>query len=1109
MDALQELAALMQALCSADQATRGGAEQQFVAAKAHPNVLLPGLVQLLKAGHPDVSVTLQAGIQLKRILAKHSQNDPYDGLTPENKAGVNSGLLQVLVGEVPNLVRKQVEGAISTLGSRLLDYVPEKPKGGYAAGQEAPAPVNLWPELFPFLFDVVTKGNADMMCSVLSIFGTLSSVLLDSQVFRENFTSVGEMFSVCLAHDNSQVRKSAVEATSTVSQILTVDDFLAPFATLVPALMKTLERSLTEGKPDDAQEILTALTAIAENSSDFYVKSGCLNNVFAAMMSVSTSEGLADEVRHVAVEFMVSFAESDSREVKKVPGFVDRIVPFLMNWMLTPADINDVEWGNTIDEDEEISNYDVGLEGLDRLAVAIGGKAFSTPLNKEILQYFAAGKNDWRYRHAAILALSQTAEGCRKQFSRQLASMVAQVLEHFKDEHPRVRYVSVQCIAQFCTDFQPEFQAAFADLVLPAVTHLLNDPIPRIRHHAAATIVNFCDEAQPSLYEKHLEKLLVTLYQLLERKDQPLFINEQALSAVSAVAENAGKMFAQFYDNFMPIMRGIISLPENKDTRLSKGKAIECVSFMAIAAGKERFCTALPGQPADSDLFTQYMHRISQAGLEDDDPRSGYLFQAWARLAQCIGPAFAQYLEVVLPPLMERIKNEDDVAVLDNDEEVDDEDVQCIRLAIKGHGEKKLAIRTSLLEDKTLSLGLILSYFKTLGVHMYPYVQLITEHVVPLVSNPYLDEIREAAAQSCPLLLICTKEANPGNPQPVRMLLQHIVPKLIQALREEAETSVAGTLMENLNESISTCGEECLGNELLQGMLGTLKELFEDALQRRSSVVAEHREQEGDEDEQAKLDEQAEAEENLLTQCVECCGQLIKTHHGSFLPLFTQGFLPYFTQMLDTKKFSGLEHKLSLCLLDDFLEFGQDVAAPYFQSILGALLTFAYSEDPDVVQASCYGLGVSAQWIAAKPGQRALPDGALKQALDALKRVCSLEPAGDKAAFWQAPICNGVSALLKILSVFRGQPGVSDAEILPGIFALLPVQGDDLEAQVVHQEIFGYVASQNPVVMGENNCNLPYIRNVAGELLKTADEEEPLINEATKAQLLALFPVQA
>ena len=84
--------------------------------------------------------------------------------------------------------------------------------------------------------------------------------------------------------------------------------------------------------------------------------------------------------------------------------------------MLT--DIDDVPEWHTADREEdedagETENYEVAQECLDRLSLALGGNTV-LPVASQLLPAFASDASDWKKRHAALICLSQIAEGCSK-----------------------------------------------------------------------------------------------------------------------------------------------------------------------------------------------------------------------------------------------------------------------------------------------------------------------------------------------------------------------------------------------------------------------------------------------------------------------------------------------------------------------------------------------------------------------------------------------------------------------------------------------------------------------------------------------------------------------
>ena len=80
---------------------------------------------------------------------------------------------------------------------------------------------------------------------------------------------------------------------------------------------------------------------------------------------------------------------------------------------------------------------------------------------------------DWKYRHAALMAISAIAEGCVKQMVNVLPNVVELVIPYLQDPHPRVRHATCNALGQLATDFRVYFQKKFHANVMPGSLYIL------------------------------------------------------------------------------------------------------------------------------------------------------------------------------------------------------------------------------------------------------------------------------------------------------------------------------------------------------------------------------------------------------------------------------------------------------------------------------------------------------------------------------------------------------------------------------------------------------------------------------------------------------------
>ena len=87
-----------------------------------------------------------------------------------------------------------------------------------------------------------------------------------------------------------------------------------------------------------------------------------------------------------------------------MPQYLGASVPLAMQLQLTLE--HEADWASSPEEDdEEATNFDFGVEALDRLAVALGGKKMHPVVSPLIMEYLQSA--DWKHRNAGLWSLSQ------------------------------------------------------------------------------------------------------------------------------------------------------------------------------------------------------------------------------------------------------------------------------------------------------------------------------------------------------------------------------------------------------------------------------------------------------------------------------------------------------------------------------------------------------------------------------------------------------------------------------------------------------------------------------------------------------------------------------
>lgn len=163
-------------------------------------------------------------------------------------------------------------------------------------------------------------------------------------------------------------------------------------------------------KQDD-DTLLKCVVDLAENTPKF------LRSQIEALLQMCTqamaNEELLDSWRQLALEVIVTLAETAPASVRKCGATIIPVVISTSLKMMTDLD-DDEDWSTSDDltEEDNDSNSVVAESALDRLACGIGGKSVLPNILSSLPTMLQ--NPDWKYRHAALMAISAVGEGCHK-----------------------------------------------------------------------------------------------------------------------------------------------------------------------------------------------------------------------------------------------------------------------------------------------------------------------------------------------------------------------------------------------------------------------------------------------------------------------------------------------------------------------------------------------------------------------------------------------------------------------------------------------------------------------------------------------------------------------
>ncbi|KAK6772665.1 hypothetical protein RDI58_027903 [Solanum bulbocastanum] len=1057
---------LISHLMSTSNEQRSQAESIFNLIKQNdPNSLAIKLANLLTTS-PHIEPRAMSAILLRKLLTR-DDDFIWPKLTHSTQSSIKSLLLTCIQHEQSKSIIKKLCDTISELASSIL-------------------PENQWPEILPFIFHSVTSDSPKLQESAFLIFAQLAQYIGGILV---PYTK--DLHSVFLQNlnnsSNPDVRIAALSAAINFIQCLAIASQRDRFQDLLPGMMSTLTEALNLGQEATAQEALELMIELAGTEPRFLRKQ--LVDVVGAMLQIAEAESLEEGTRHLAIEFVITLTEARERApgmMRKLPQFISRLFAILMKMLLDVED--EVLWHSAEAEHEdagETSNYSVGQECLDRLAIAVGGNTIVPVASEQLPAYLAAP--EWQKHHAALISLAQIAEGCSKVMIKNLEQVVNMVLNSFQDRHPRVRWAAINAIGQLSTDLGPDLQVQYHNRVLPTLATAMDDfQSPRVQAHAASAVLNFSENCTPEILTPYLDGIVSKLLVLLQNGKQ--MVQEGALTALASVADSSQEHFQKYYDAVMPYLKTILVNSTDKSNRMLRAKAMECISLVGMAVGKDKFRD-------DAKQVMEVLMSLQGSQMETDDPTTSYMLQAWARLCKCLGQDFLPYMSVVMPPLLQSAQLKPDVTIssADSDNELDESDDDSMETITLG--DKRIGIKTSVLEEKATACNMLCCYADELKEGFYPWIDQVALTLVPLLKFYFHEEVRKAAVSAMPELLRSAKLAvekgiaQGRNEIYVKQLSDYIVPALVEALHKEPDTEICASMLDALNECLQISGL-LLDEGQVRSIVDEIKHVITASSSRTSERAERAKAEDFDAEEGELLREENEQEEEVFDQVGEILGTLIKTFKAAFLPFFDE-LSSYLVPMWDKDKTTE-ERRIAICIFDDVAEQCREAALKYYDTYLPFLLEACNDESPDVRQAAVYGLGVCAEHGGS--AFKSLLGEALSRLYVVLRHPNAVQPENILA------YDNAVSALGKICNFHHDS--IDSAQVIPAWLNCLPIKDDLIEAKVVHDQLCSMVERSDRELLGPNNEYLPKVVQIFAEVLCAGRD---LVTEQTASRMITLL----
>eukprot|EP00126_Sphaerothecum_destruens_P008686 Sdes_comp20310_c0_seq4m13948 len=369
----------------------------------------------------------------------------WNSVSADLKTSIKAHLLCAVRDETKLIVRQKVCEVISEIARTCNNIQSE------------------WSELLPFMFESFNSEHVVNKESSLLLFTGLVGFMANSLL---PYLSVIEqmIFAALLDVQNLSVRIQGVKASGSLLAALDDAKSLSRLANQIPLILQVSQQCVAAREEDSARTVFEVLVDLAENRPKLFKK--YFENLSASLIPIVENVDFDDSTRQLALEILVTLCEKIPAFIRKTPGFCAAVLPALIRMMIDIEDDPDWSTSQQLEDEDHFTNSAVGEQSMDRLAICLGGR-FLLPNLFQVLTSMLK-EADWRYRHAALMAVSAVGEGCAAQMESELANILAMVLPFLHDPHPRVRYAACNALGQMASDFYPNYQNAFHAQIIPA-----------------------------------------------------------------------------------------------------------------------------------------------------------------------------------------------------------------------------------------------------------------------------------------------------------------------------------------------------------------------------------------------------------------------------------------------------------------------------------------------------------------------------------------------------------------------------------------------------------------------------------------------------------------
>eukprot|EP01040_Poterioochromonas_malhamensis_P002288 gene2288-2431_t len=1049
---VQNLTGVLQVLCGGDDHQVQKVEKTLNPFLNNVNCVLP-LMQILCGGSDD-AVRQQAGVLLKKKIGYFASR-----FTSQQQSSLKTQLVERLLAETTTAVANTIVGIIAATTVSLQ-----------------------WPELAQLLKQLINSPNEQHRVLAFTLLSEVSAVAYSGFPFPTKI--ICEVLLAGCQDSGDAIAKAALNAITRCITALQHSKDLTALSPVFPPFLRLLHRCIANGEDElvvsgfeSIQEIILFQRPLINEHIETTAR-------FALQILVDTDVEHDQSIKEAATRTLVYLIERTGQQfIKK--KLVKPTLSMLMGRIAheTGCVLQDPLSRKTRKHEQEgVEPFaNATLEScqavIDKMAKGITAKSLTDivfAMSEEAISSADIGK-----RKAGCFLLGTVIEGLRDCARERIDELLQLLVRGLDDSDLHVREAAAFALGQFAEHAYPEVYL-YHHVFVPAGIKGLSDEGLIVQVHSCYALEHFCQELKTITIKPYLSSLVSHVGQLAQSNIPS--IQEVAVRGLAALATAAEEEFLPYVDETMVLLEPLLVLSDDREEIWSA--AIVCVGHIAIGVGKELF------KPAYYELGMKAVMdglKLGSRKLVD-----GCLTHV-ANMAKLMGKDFEPKMKDLMPYIFEVFEekefedeheNDEDAMEEDNDEANNVEDII----------HRKIAAVTA--------IGSLAAHTKSCFLPYLDQARNIFTHSDGGALFSVNADIRSKTASVLHQFIeVRCDVANIHTPAPCERLELPEVVKELAALvlmhcfhivdhdDEKKVVSAAILAIGSVFKRLGVAVFELLVREVYDPKRKVCSTVITEKiltyLDERGNCQTVNRfdDGEGDEEEDNHID-------LLMASLGDMIGTLAKVSGPDFVPYFNK-FHPKLLKLTKPSR-SQPDRDMAICCYADVFEALGSASLNYSDSVLPVLQSvLKQREGLETARrnaASCLGVLIEVAGEALVP--RYL------QFLRWLRPVCVRnETDEEEEDVGGADVDNALGAVARMILV--ASDAVPLNQVLPEMFAALPLREDFDECHAVFKAFLHLVEKNDPVILGMVEKLVPLLiesfgpdsevpdeaRNVAGHIL--------------------------